>query len=297
MVLMVVIIILIIYLLKKTRKNNSLLISKNDEIKRQNDELEKYKTKLESIVLERTKELNEALVNVQESDHLKTQFLQNLQHEIRTPMNAITGFMDIHHRNNPEQNRDFLYEIRKSTEDLLQTMERLVNFSKFQIGDYELKPESIVLKKYFENLYSSIVEKKEFLKKDAIEIVFNLDYKKLPVLFISDQFVFNSILDELIDNAFKFTEKGIITISAFFEKGHLSVAVSDTGVGIKEELTEKVFEFMQKFDQDNTIYRGMGVGLAMVRKAVDLLSGKIHINSGIRRGAELTIIIPELKPT
>jgi signal transduction histidine kinase len=294
--LFAVVIVLIIYSLKKIRKSNMLLISKNDEIERQNQELEKYKTKLENIVLERTKELNEALINVQESDRLKTQFLQNLHHEIRTPINAISGFMEIQQKNNLKENRDFVYEINKSTEDLLRTMDRLITFSKFQIGDYELKTESVDLKNYFDHLLSVILEKKQFLKKDEIEIVFNPDYNSFPVIFKTDTFVFNSILDELLDNAFKFTEKGIIRITCVFEKGHLSVIVSDTGVGIKEELSEKIFEFMQKFDQNNTIYRGMGVGLAMVRKAVELLSGKIQITSGIKNGAELTVVIPELKP-
>jgi signal transduction histidine kinase len=295
LVLLVVIIVLIVYSLKKIRKNNRLLHSKNEEIERQNDELETYKSTLENVVEERTKELNKALINAQESDRLKTQFLENLQHEIRTPMNAILGFGGIHKDNNLKENESFFYEIRRSTEDLLRTVDRLVLFSKFQIGDYDLVLKPIKLKDYFSGLYTSLLEKKQFLKKDDIEILFTIDYTKLPDRFISDEYVFTNILQELIDNAFKFTERGVITVSLVYETGKLSVIVSDTGVGIKDEISDQVFEFLRKFDQEKVIYRGMGVGLAMVRKGVELLSGTIQIKTGSNKGAELIICLPELE--
>ncbi len=308
------VIFLIIYSLRKIRRKSVLLHNKNEEINtqnialkeykdkidlqykeisRQHEELELYKNKLELIVEDRTKELHKALIQAKESDSLKTQFLENLQHEIRTPMNAIYGFSTIYDKNNLKINHNYFYEIQKSMDDLLHTIDKLVIFSKFQIEDYQINKEEIILKDYFEKVKHLILSRKEFLKKDDIEIEFFIEYTQLPEYVISDEFVFNCILEELIDNAFKFTEKGKISITANHENNALILKVSDTGIGIKEEISDKIFEFMRKFDHENILYRGMGVGLAMVRKAVDLLKGKITIKSDKNNGAELTIIVPD----
>jgi signal transduction histidine kinase len=291
-VLLLLIIVLIVYSMKKIRKSHALLLSKNEEIRKQNEELENYKNKLELIVEERTKELNDALMTAMQSNRLKTQFLENLYHEIRTPMNAILGFADIY--KNKVIDSHYLNEIRKSNEDLLETIDRLVIFSKFQLNDYILNLKPINIEEYFTGLYTAILEKRQYLNKDFIDIILNADFSKLPQRFISDEFVLNSILRELIDNAFKFTEKGKITITPAFADGLFIIEVCDTGVGIKEELSEKVFEFTEKFDQEKEIYRGMGVGLAMVKKGVELLSGNIRIKTDRVKGAELIISLPEL---
>ncbi|MCD4791587.1 MAG: tetratricopeptide repeat protein [Bacteroidales bacterium] len=317
LILMLFVVFLIIYSYKKLKNANQLLKSKNEEIssqnisleeykekiesqyeeiRNQNEKLEIYKNELETLVDERTTELNKALVSAKESDRLKTEFLENLSHEVRTPMNAISGFSSIIAKDKFNFKPEYLYGIHKGMDDLVNTIDRLVIFSRFQLEQYEINIENIKLEDYFDEIKQMIFNRKSFLKKEDINIEFDIDYKNLPELFVCDKFVLNSIIKELIENAFKFTEKGTITVEVNgIDTGSLCIKVKDTGVGIKEDVISHVYDFMRKFDKENVLYRGMGVGLALVNRAVELLSGEIKIDSVYKEGAELTIIIPEVR--
>ena len=230
------------------------------------------------------------------SDSLKTQFLENLSHEVRTPMNAISGFSTIMAKDKFSFKPKYIYGIQKGMDDLMNTIDRLVVFSKFQLEQYQINPVKINLKIYFGKLKEKIFERKEFLKKENVNVEFDVDYNNLPEFFVCDEFVLNSIIKELIENAFKFTEKGFITVKAqMLDEGKLCLKVKDTGAGIKEDVIPHVYEFMRKFDKGDVLYRGMGVGLALVKKAVETLFGEIKIDSAYKDGVELTIIIPEGK--
>lgn len=269
--------------------------SQYEEISKQNEKLEEYKTQLELLVEERTEDLNVALSKAQKSDKLKTQFLRNLSHEVRTPMNAVIGLTDLLNKNTYNFKPEYVYGIQKGMDDLLNTIERLVLFSKFQVESYEIKKEPIVLRDFFKAINEKAKTRKEFLKKNDIEINFNSNYELLPKQFVTDEYLFNAILSEVTENAFKFTEKGTIDfdISYNSDERKLCVKIKDSGVGIKEEMISHVYDFMRKFDKENLVYRGMGVGLAIVKKAVDLMNGDVKIDSVYKEGAEMTIIIPE----
>lgn len=317
LILLLAVVFLIIFSSKKLRNANKRLKIKNEEIsfknislteykeqigsqykeiRKQNEKLEIYKNELETLVEERTKELKETLIIAQESDRLKTQFLENLSHEIRTPMNAISGFSSFMVKDKLSFKPEYIYGIQKGMDELMNTIDSLVVFSKFQLEQYKINPHRIKLKEYFTDLKRMCLERKEFLKKGNINIEFEIDYDNFPDIFIIDEFVLKSITKELIENAFKFTDKGFITVNAgMLDDGKLCLKIKDTGAGIKEDVIPHVYEFMRKFDKGNVLYRGMGVGLALVKKAVELLSAEIKIDSVYEEGVELTIIIPEGK--
>jgi len=314
LVLMFIVVLLIIFSYRKLRSANKQLKSKNEEIRSQNisleeykeeiqaqyeeitiqnEKLEIYKTKLESLVEKRTEELNEALVSAQNSDRLKTLFLENLSHEIRTPMNAISGLSAIMAKDKFNFKPEYLHGVQIGMDDLMNTIDRLVIFSRFQLGTYTVNIEKIRIKEFFEKLKKSVTERKDFLRKTEIKVEFLYDFNDLPEYFSCDQFILTAVINELIENAFKFTEKGVITFTVKYFDKKLCVKVKDTGIGIKEEMKSHVYEFMRKFDKDDVIYRGMGVGLAIVKKALDIISGEVSIDSIYKKGAELTILIPD----
>jgi len=309
--------ILFFILFRQTRRKNLLLKAKNDEIKSQNtlleeqkerinnqfeeirvqnEKLEKYQNHLELLVKEKTKELNKALEIAQKSDRLKTEFLENLSHEIRTPLNAVTGFTEIYNQDTDTEkiNPDFIFGVQKSMDDLLHTVSRLVVISRYQVGEYDLNPEHFNLYNFFEKKKNEVLKRRAFLGKNKINIEFQFSRIDKQFYFLSDESVLDIIFTELIENAFKFTNAGTIQVNAEIKNNQLFFLVRDTGMGIKKEAIAYIFDLLRKFENGNELFRGMGVGLAIVKKATEILSGTIQVNTLPDKGTEFTIIIPEL---
>jgi len=310
-------VLVIFFAYKKLKSSNYLLSNRNEEIgsqnsvleeykekitsqyseiRKKNEELSKYKDQLEDLVKERTSDLHKALDEAKKSDSLKTEFLQNLSHEIRTPLNAISGFSSIILDKKRHLEPKHLYSVRKSMDDLLRTINRLIVFSKLKIGEYKLNTEKIKLQDLFEKLELDLFKRKAFLNKENIKIYFNINYHVLPKYFLSDFYILSNIITEIIENAFKFTNKGNITVTVKMQgKNNLCVSIKDTGIGMKKEILPQIFDFFRKFDGEDQLYRGMGVGLALVKKAVQILKGEIKIDSIPEEGTEFKIYIPEIK--
>ncbi|MCD6556486.1 MAG: HAMP domain-containing histidine kinase, partial [Bacteroidales bacterium] len=311
------VLILLYLLFKNTRKKNLLLKNKNDEIASQNilleerkeqidnqyekiliqnKKLEKYQNHLEELVEEKTFKLNQALDVAQKSDRLKTEFLQNLSHEIRTPLNAVVGFSEIYQKDykTKEINPEFISGVKKSMDDLLHTVNRLIVISRYQVGEYTLNTEKFELFRFFEKQRETIIRRKDFLGKEKINLEFKFDKIRNNDFFVSDESVLDLIITELIENAFKFTNSGTIIFSAKLEKNQLCFSVKDSGMGIKKEAMAYIFDLLRKFDDENELFRGMGVGLAIVKKATEILSGTINVDTIPDKGAEFIIRIPEL---
>ena len=236
--------------------------------------------------------LREAKQTAEETAKAKEIFLANMSHEIRTPMNAILGLGNQLLKTEllPQQ-RSFLESINHAAENLLVVINDILDFSKIESGKLDL--ESIGF-----SLHDLLMQISSMLKSKTEEkgMTFNLEMDPFiaPVL-IGDPFRINQILLNLLSNSIKFTEKGSVSLSCKVEESNeneqsVEIMVSDTGIGIDENYIEKIF---RKFSQESTDvarkYGGTGLGMAITKQLVDLMDGKISIQSKKNHGTQITI--------
>ena len=230
----------------------------------------------------------------EESDRLKTAFLQNMSHEIRTPMNAITGFSNL--LDNPdltsEKRKSFVEIIKSSCKQLLGIVNDILTISSIDTNQV-----SVCIKKVSVN--SIIVELFAMFKPHASRQNISLFSKqqltdKHSEIF-TDRIKLIQILSNLISNSLKFTHKGHIEFGYQVKGKYLEFYVKDSGIGIKAELQEKIFERFRQADMSiNKLYGGTGLGLSISKAFTELLGGKIWVESEPDKGSAFYFTIPYL---
>lgn len=240
----------------------------------------------------KNKELEVALLKSEESDRLKTAFLANINHEIRTPLNGIVGFTNliIEPDLTQEDRVDYGNMIKSNSNQLLLIISDIIDLSKIKSGQLILNNESISVSELFDSLshyYSTIAEGKKLHFEVRYEGIGSND------IIITDMNCLKQILENLLNNAFKFTEKGYVRLY-FKEANELATfIVEDSGPGIAPSLYEKIFEDFSKFqNNENNFHEGTGLGLAISKALVDLMGGTINITSEIGKGSIFSITIP-----
>ena len=281
--------------------SHKLLQCQSQEILLKNEYLEKYRTQLEQLVQERTKELESALVKAQESDNLKTSFLSNLSHEIRTPLNSIVGFSHLLKTNNYNWLEDskLRNSVIESSNQLLDSITQIVEMAKLSTKQIEFKYSIISAEQLFKEIIS---DSSDFVKQ---KLKYNNSLIKFTVLtppnvlIKTDILYLKQVLNYMLDNAFKFTFKGSIQIGLAVEnKYNARFFVNDTGIGIKKENHKYIFEKFRKIEDDNTVlFRGIGLGLAISKQIVEMLGGSISVKSEIKVGSEFSIYFPNILKT
>lgn len=229
-----------------------------------------------------------------EKNNAKNIFVANMSHEIRTPLNGILGFLHLLETTElNEEQKDYLKEIKNSSEILLTTLNDILDFSKAEANKITLEQVSFSLKGLMKNL---ILIAKANSKKN-VEILSEFD-ENLPENVIGDGVRLRQVLFNLLNNSKKFTEKGYIKISAeVVEKDNDDVKilfkVSDTGIGIPEEKRKKVFEeFTQADDSTTRKYGGTGLGLAICNKMIALMGGELKLESEVGKGSTFYFTLP-----
>ncbi len=251
---------------------------------------------VKSDITEKKKILDELIIakeKAEESDRLKTAFLQNMSHEIRTPMNGILGFIGL--LKNPtlagENRVKFIEIVEISGQRLLTTINDIVEISKIESGTIEvaMKDENIedILQNHYE-FFSPEIEKKGL----SFKINCQHDDKNNQVL--TDRFKLDSIFINLINNAIKFTEQGSIEIGCYRDGNYLVFYVRDTGIGIPANKQEAIFERFVQADLTITRgYEGSGLGLSISKAYAELLGGKIWLDSVQNTGTTFYFSIPD----
>ena len=241
---------------------------------------------------EREKQLEEALKKAEESDRLKSAFLANMSHEIRTPMNGILGFTEL--LKEPtlsfEEQKDFIQTIEISGERMLNTINNIINVSKIESGLIKADIKAT-------NINDKIIFTYKFFKPEIENKGLRFLYKNgLPTkdaIILTDNEKVYGILTNLIKNAIKFTFDGSIEFGYEKKGSYLEFYVKDTGIGISEKQKEIVFErFRQGGDDITRTFEGSGLGLSISKSYIEMLGGKIWVESQEGKGSTFYFTIP-----
>jgi signal transduction histidine kinase/ligand-binding sensor domain-containing protein len=272
-------------------KTNYELEKNQKKIEEQNDELALHRLNLEELVKQRTSELEKAKQKAEESDRLKSSFLSNMSHEIRTPLNAIVGFSSLIAEGDTteEEREEFIKQINANTETLLVLIDDILDLSKIESNQIKIMNSEIPLTEFLDDIYNSFPYRHE--KK--LSFLLTNPYKDNDLRFVSDRTRLRQIVVNLLDNSFKFTEKGHVELGVYKENDHLVFYVEDTGIGMSDSVRQKIFERFYKSDENaERVYRGTGLGLTITQKLTDLLGGSISVKSEEGKGSRFEIDIP-----
>ncbi|SFB32743.1 Signal transduction histidine kinase [Acetitomaculum ruminis DSM 5522] len=233
-----------------------------------------------------------ALNDAELANESKSNFLARMSHDIRTPLNGILGMTDIARSvNKNEEVEEYLSKIDISGKYLLGLVNDILDMSKIESGKISLNPSDYSEKEFVETMYAIVKP-----LCDEKKINFHIESNDEAFCIFVDKVRFNQIFLNLLYNAVKFTPiRGDVTLNIHMErknlhKGRLTVFVSDTGIGIKEEFKKHLFK---PFEQENTFTnenrQGSGLGLAITKKIVELLGGSIELESTEGLGATFTV--------
>lgn len=264
------------------------LLEKQQAIEAQNEEYcalnEEYMS-----VNEELKTTNENLLTAvekaQESDRLKTAFLNNLSHEIRTPLNAIIGFGDF--LGNPdldcEEQSKFVAIIQKNGFQLASIINDIVSMATIEAGQEVLREMETNIREVIEVVHQQYLKA---TNHKALEFIIENTLDETEAQVFCDETKLTQMLGNLVGNAIKFTEKGSIRISCFIKGDMLHFFVNDTGIGIPKEFHRDIFERFRQIEPDSSkLYGGNGLGLAITKAYAELMGGEIWVESSPGNGS------------
>ena len=252
-----------------------------------------------SLSVSRKKQM-EALKEAQDANAAniaKTTFLNHMSHDIRTPMNAIVGFTDIAMKRKPDKEvENCLKKIRQSSEYLMTLINDVLDISRIESGKLEYKPVPVD----FRNMTDTVLSiARGYIENRDLNFCVSREELKTPYV-MADELRIREVLLNIISNAVKFTKDGgTISFAAENAPGNddhhiiIRYRISDTGIGMSEEFQSRIFdEFSQENDGARTSYKGTGLGMAIAKKYVDLMGGKIEVSSRQGVGSTFTVEIP-----
>lgn len=237
-------------------------------------------------------EMLAAKEKAEESDRLKTSFLHNISHEIRTPLNSIVGFSAIltDPETNPEKRKNYSDIISKSSDQLLSIIDDILNISAIEAG--QEKPS--IANTHINSILNLLVEQfSPKVKEKNISLHLETALPDDKSIVLTDETKFTQILTNLLENAFKFTQQGHLYFGYRIKENYLEFYVKDTGIGIPSEMQEAIFErFRQVETTETRQYGGSGLGLSISKAYVEMLGGKIWLESDIDKGSVFYFNIP-----
>lgn len=260
---------------KRLRETNELLLCQNQEL-----EIQRQQIHLQNLKL-------------LETSRLKSQFLATMSHELRTPLNAIIGFSQLLLRPNKSliepHHRDIIERILNNGKHLLMLLNEILDFSKLEAGSLEIKPRLFDI----ENLIRATVWELRSLA-DEKQLDLELNIRLTDVQVVSDPDRLRQVLVNLLSNAIKFTSKGKVWLDVTEPSPDLvEIAICDTGIGISPEDMKYIFEPFRQLDQTITRkHTGTGLGLALTKSLVQMMNGKIVVESQVGEGSTFRVQIP-----
>jgi PAS domain S-box-containing protein len=233
---------------------------------------------------------------VERATQMKSEFLASMSHELRTPLNAIVGFSDLLAEEtagalNPKQKR-FVDHIKQGSTHLLQLINDILDLSKVEAGQLEMHNEEFLVQDALPEVLSTIAP---LAMAKNIQIEQKLESKSLVK---ADRVRFKQILYNLLSNAVKFTPKdGQVSIESIDDWDFVRLSVTDTGIGIRPEDQEAVFEEFRQVEGNGGTHQGTGLGLAITKRLVEQQGGRISVESELGKGTRFTFFLPAVEPT
>ncbi len=265
----------------------------NKQLDAKNEQIEEANKNLEQKVKKRTAQLQEAKERAEQSDKLKSAFLANMSHEIRTPMNGILGFTQLLRKtNDPEEIAEFIDIIDDNGQHLLSLINDIIDLSKIEVGMISVNKREFSLNHLFSEIFD-LFNKEQKIITGKIKLTIHEELNGPESIIYADNTRIKQVLINLLNNAIKFTHKGHVEAGCSLHGKELFFFVKDTGVGIKPEQQKVIFDrFMQVVVNHQPKHEGAGLGLAISKAFVDLMGGKIGVESIPDKGSVFYFTIP-----
>lgn len=279
------------------KKANQRLLEKEVLLQKQNTEYLKLNNELlarNEKVRDINRQLEKAILKAEESDRLKTAFLSNMSHEIRTPMNGIVGFADLLKQQDltKAEREEYIEVINNSSQQLLRIISDIIDISKIESDQLSVEYGSVNLPVLFHEL--EMLYQIKCLREHNSHISMRFEVEEGVELMRTDEVRLKQVLSNLLDNALKFTHEGEILCRVQNEPGgFMRFMVKDTGVGIPGEMQALVFQrFFQVDSVKNQQMGGTGLGLSISKKLVELLNGRMWVESKTNLGSTFFFKLP-----
>ena len=246
---------------------------------------------LEEKVAERTEELRRLYNEALAANRLKSEFLATMSHELRTPLNAVMGYTELLLGGEfgpvTDEQVDILRVVTMRSRHLLDLINETLDLNRLEAGRLEIERSHVDLTDLLRVLEG---ETRDLRDKPGVSYTWEASSSLRPY---TDPAKLKTLLRNLVSNAIKFTERGSVTVTAQPCKGGVEVSVSDTGIGIPADLRDIIFEPFRQVDSSMTRrYGGVGLGLYIARRLIDLLDGTITLESEVGRGSTFRVWLP-----
>ena len=241
---------------------------------------------IENPDLKMLNKLRLAEFQVEKSSKVKLDFLSSMSHEVRTPLNAIVGYGSlIKDADTLSEAKNYAGEIINSSNVLLGMFESIIDMKKIETNKISVKNKYYDFSKEIKELLTILKPK---IVNKGLKLNVNINFNNI---LYGDINIIKMIITHIMDNAIKYTSNGSISFNAEFNDNLLKITITDTGIGIKKENLENIFEMFERGTCKNSNLNGMGLGLTIAKRLTDLLGGRIIISSQVNVGTKVTILI------
>lgn len=241
---------------------------------------------IENPDLKMLNKLRLAEFQVEKSSKVKLDFLSSMSHEVRTPLNAIVGYGSlIKDADTLSEAKNYAGEIINSSNVLLGMFESIIDMKKIETNKISVKNKYYDFSKEIKELLTILKPK---IVNKGLKLNVNINFNNI---LYGDINIIKMIITHIMDNAIKYTSNGSISFNAEFNDNLLKITITDTGIGIKKENLENIFEMFERGTCKNSNLNGMGLGLTIAKRLTDLLGGRIIISSRVNVGTKVTILI------